>query len=306
MTRAAHLAKADLATSLVKELTELQGVMGREYALASHEDPSDATAIYEHYLPRFAGDDMPSSSKGVVLAVTDRLDTLAAAFAAGLEPTGSSDPFGLRRAGLGMIMILDEVGYRASTIALIEMAAHYLPIDLDADRRKALSDFLVQRLRVWLHDQGYRRETVAAVLSVQSDYVAYAVRSVRALDAALGRADFQRVMAGIKRADRIVPREQRLTLRHDLEEALVEPAERELLSAYHTARSRIRGLRSFDIDGLVQGLLPLADPIDRFFTDVMVMSENETIRAARLALLYEVRELPHESFEVAQVPLPRS
>jgi glycyl-tRNA synthetase len=308
MDRAALLSKADLATSLVKELTELQGTMGRAYALAAHEDDSDALAIEEHYLPRFSGDRLPTSRKGLVLAIADRLDTLVAAFAVGLEPTGSSDPFGLRRAALGLIVLLREAGYQGHLSHLIEVTVDCLRsrIDISVERRQALEEFLIQRLRVWLVDRGHMKEVVEAVLAVQGNWPIEAVHTVARLEQALTSTDFQRVMAGIKRADRIVPRGQRFVLRQNLRDALTEPADRELLTAYDVARVRFQDLGKSDVDGLVTALAPLANPIDRFFTDVMVMVDDETLKEARLALLHEIAGLPRRSFEVAQVPLPRA
>jgi glycyl-tRNA synthetase len=303
LSRAAHLAKADLATAVVKELTELQGTMGRAYALASGEPEPAATAIAEHYLPRFAGDALPTTSIGTVLAVTDRLDTLVAAFAAGLEPTGSSDPFGLRRAGLGLLTILVSLESDVSLDALIDLAAQHVPLELNDDRRSELRTFLVQRLRIWLVEQGRMKEVVEAVLARQADRPGLAASAAAKLEQALSSANFQRLMAGIKRADRIAPRDGDLTLRSEL---LGGDADRALVEAYQTAAERVSPLRPDDIDGLVQATLPLADPIDRFFTDVLVMAEDLALREARLALLQRIRDLPRRSFEVADVPLPRS
>jgi glycyl-tRNA synthetase len=305
MGRAAHLAKADLASALVKELTELQGTMGRVYAIAAGEDTTDADAIAEHYLPRFSGDTLPSSTKGVVLAVVDRLDTLVAAFAAGLEPTGSSDPYGLRRAGLGLLTILIGKDLDVSLRGLIDRAAQFLPIPLSDDRRGALQAFLVQRLRIWLAEQGRNREVIEAVLAIeeQADRPAVAAATVAKLERALSSAGFQRLMAGVKRADRIAPRDQVLPLRPDM---LAGDADRALLEAYEAAAGRAEALSPDDVEGLIDATLPLADPIDRFFTDVLVMAEDPDLRASRLGLLQRIRDLPRRSFEVAQVPLPRS
>jgi glycyl-tRNA synthetase len=302
LTRAAYLSKADLATGLVRELTELQGTMGTVYARASGEPDGVAAAIAEQYLPRAAGADIPSSGLGIALAVADRLDTLVAAFAAGLEPTGSADPFGLRRAGLTLLSVLVARRSDVSISALLDLAAAGSPVALSAERRAALLAFLAQRLRVWLVDQGHMKETVEAVIVAQGDRPGLVAATVQKLEAALSSERFQRLMAGVKRADRIAPRDALLPLRPDL---LNEPAEQNLLSAYETASSRVAAVAADDIDGLVDATLPLADPIDRFFTDVLVMVEDEAVRSSRLGLLQRIRDLPRRSFEVAQVPLPR-
>jgi glycyl-tRNA synthetase beta subunit len=302
LTRAAYLSKADLATGLVRELTELQGTMGTVYARASGEPDGVAAAIAEQYLPRAAGADIPPSDLGIALAVADRLDTLVAAFAAGLEPTGSADPFGLRRAGLTLLSVLVARRSDVSISALLDLAAAGSPVALSAERRAALLAFLAQRLRVWLVDQGHMKETVEAVIVAQGDRPGLVAATVQKLEAALSSERFQRLMAGVKRADRIAPRDALLPLRPDL---LNEPAEQNLLSAYETASSRVAAVAADDIDGLVDATLPLADPIDRFFTDVLVMVEDEAVRSSRLGLLQRIRDLPRRSFEVAQVPLPR-
>jgi glycyl-tRNA synthetase len=303
LVRAAHLAKADLATGLVKELTELQGIMGRVYAAAGGESDAVASAIAEHYQPRFAGDTLPTTPTGIVLAIADRLDTLVAALAAGLEPTSSSDQYGLRRAGLGLLMILVALKSPVSLDGLIEQAAQRVPVALNDGRRAALKAFLIQRLRNWLVEQGQMKEVVESVLAVQSDRPGLAAATTSKLETALSTPDFQRLMAGVKRADRIAPRDSALPLDSAV---LVEPAEITLLQAYEAAATRAASLKADDIDGLVAATLPLADPIDVFFKDVMVMSEDAALKASRLGLLQRIRDLPRRSFEVAQVPLPRA
>jgi glycyl-tRNA synthetase len=303
LTRAAHLAKADLATGLVRELTELQGAMGRVYAAAADEPDAVAAAIAEHYLPRYAGDALPATPTGSVLAVTDRLDTLVAAFAAGLEPTSSSDPYGLRRAGLGLLTILVGLKSPVSLSTLIDLAAQHIPVPLTEERRLTLTAFLVQRLRNWLVEQGQMKEVVESVLAVQSDQPGLAASTVEKLESALSTPDFQRLMAGVKRADRIAPRDRQLCLNSSL---MTDPAERALIEAYEAAAARSATLSADDIDGLVAATLPLADPIDRFFTDILVMADDPALKESRLGLLQRIRDLPRRSFEVAQVPLPRA
>src|SRR5581483_10454521 len=276
LKRATRLSKADLATGLVRELTELQGTMGAVYARASGEPEPVAAAIAEHYLPKAAGGQIPPSDLGVALAVADRVDTLVAAFAAGLEPTGSADPFGLRRAGLTLLSILVERRSAVSLNALLDLGTAGSPVPLSEERRTALRAFLAQRLRVWLVDQGHMKEAVDSVIAAQGDQPGLVATTVERLESALSSERFQRLMAGVKRADRIAPRDGALPLRPDL---LREPAEQELLHAYEAASTRVAALPADDIDGLVDATLPLADPIDRFFTDVLVMAEDEAVRS---------------------------
>ncbi|MCC6173695.1 MAG: glycine--tRNA ligase subunit beta [Chloroflexi bacterium] len=303
LARGALLAKADLATGLVRELTELQGEMGRVYARAAGESPAVGLAIAEHYQPKSAGDALPASPAGTVLAVADRIDTLVTGFAAGLEPTGSSDPYGLRRAALGVISILIGVRSRASLTVLVALAAEESPVALTPERRDALAAFFEQRLRVLLTEQDWMKEVVDAVLAILADRPGVAAPTVERLQAALASERFQRLMAGIKRADRISPHGELLPLDTTM---LREPADRALLVAYDAAAERVGQLEPEDVEALVDATLPLAEPIDRFFTDVMVMVDDEALRTARLALLQRVRDLPRRSFEVSHVPLPRA
>jgi glycyl-tRNA synthetase len=171
------------------------------------------------------------------------------------------------------------------------------------ERRNALRAFLVQRLRIWLVEQDRMKEVVESVLAVQADRPGLAAATVSRLEQALSSASFQRLMAGVKRADRIAPRDAELPLSKDV---LSHEADRALLEAYEAAADRVSGLRPDDVEGLVEATLPLADPIDRFFTDVLVMADDPALRDNRLGLLQRIRDLPRRSFEVAQVPLPRS
>jgi glycyl-tRNA synthetase beta subunit len=290
----------------VRELTELQGTMGTVYARAAGEPDDVAAAIAEHYLPRAAGAEIPPSDLGIALAIADRLDTLVAAFAAGLEPTGSADPYGLRRAGLTLLSILVARRFDVSMRGLIDLAARRSPKPLTDERRAVLEEFLTQRLRVWLVDQGNMRGVVEAVIAAQADRPGLVAATVARLEAALASERFQRLMAGVKRADRIAPAAPRRENPGPLQEDLLrEPAEQDLLRAYREASTRVAALPPDDVNGLVDATLPLADPIDRFFADIMVMAEDEALRAARLDLLQRIRDLPRRSFEAAQVPLPR-
>ncbi len=300
LARAARLAKADLATGLVRELTDLQGEMGREYALRGGESDDVAAAIAEHYQPRAPGASMPVSQLGIVLAVADRLDTLVTGFAAGLEPTGSSDPYGLRRQGLAVIGILIQQRNPAGLERLIGLASARSPIPLTDDRRERLGEFLRQRLEGLLQaEHGLRLEAIDAVLARQADQPGLAATTAGALAAAMETPDFQRLMAGLKRADRIVPRDARLPLRP---EVLIEDADLTLLAAYRGAAEGVSKLRSDDVNGLIVAMLPLIGPIDRFFAEVMVMVDDRRLREARLALLECIHALPMRSFDVARLP----
>ncbi len=168
-SRAAELCKADLATRMVIEMTALQGIIGRYYALESGESEAVAQAIFEHTLPRFAGDALPESKPGLVVGVADRLDTLAGLFAAGLAPTGAKDPFAQRRAALGLVQALSANGLEIDLRQALAEAAARLPIPASVESQAACLDFIVERLRNWLLESGERFDVVEAVVSVQGE-----------------------------------------------------------------------------------------------------------------------------------------
>jgi hypothetical protein len=166
--RAALLCKCDLPSLMVGEFPELQGTMGAYYALASGEPGEVAAAIGSHYQPRYSGDQLPTDAAGRVVSIADRLDTLVGVFAAGQRPTGNRDPFGLRRSALGIIRMLLESGPSLSLSGLVDMAADALgdQLETDAETRAAVLDFMLERLRQWLKDQGYSARQLQAVMTV--------------------------------------------------------------------------------------------------------------------------------------------
>ncbi|GAB4565905.1 MAG: glycine--tRNA ligase [Anaerolineae bacterium] len=286
--RAAYLCKADLATGMVVDMTSLQGIMGRYYALHSGEDPAVATAIEEHYMPRFAGDRLPQTPLGILLAIADRLDSLAGLFAVGLAPTGSADPFGLRRAALGVIQILIGHELDFSIREGLEAARQLLPVPMTEAQLQEAADFVVGRLRAWLLEEGYRFDVVDAVVAAQGDNPTRAARATRELAEAVEQPDWNDVLVAYARCKRIVrDLEERLPL---APEQLPEPSAQALLQAYHAVSDRVKGEKSVPV--LVAALRDLRDPINAFFTDILVMAEDPQVRAARLALVQHVAALP--------------
>lgn len=285
--RAAHLCKADLATQMVVEFTSLQGVMGREYALTSGEPPEVARAIFEHYLPRFAGDALPQSAAGLALGLADRLDSLAGLFAVGLVPSGSADPYGLRRDALGMVQALIGARRFFSVRAGLEAAARLLPVEADPAALEAALEFFTGRLRVVLREQGFRHDAVEAVLAARGDDPYRALLAVEALSRWTAREDWPRILDNYARCVRIT---RDFTERFTLDPGrFVHPIERELYDAWREARERVRPDSS--VDDFFTAFLPLVDVIDRFFakeTGVMVMAEDPALRENRLALLQHI------------------
>ncbi|MCX7856010.1 MAG: glycine--tRNA ligase subunit beta, partial [Anaerolineae bacterium] len=285
--RAAHLCKADLATQMVVEFTSLQGVMGREYALKSGEPLEVAQAIFEHYLPRFAGDALPQTLAGLALGLADRLDSLAGLFAVGLVPTGSADPYGLRRDALGMVQTLVGARRPFSIRAGLEAAARLLPVPADPAALEAALDFVVGRLRVYLREQGFRHDVVEAVLAARGDDPYRALLTVEELSRWAARADWPRLLDNYARCVRIT---RDFAERFPLDPGrFVHPIERELYAAWREARGQVRPESS--VDDFFAAFLPLVDVIDRFFareTGVLVMAEDPALRENRLALLQHI------------------
>jgi glycyl-tRNA synthetase len=285
--RAAHLCKADLATQMVVEFTSLQGVMGREYALKSGEPPEVARAIFEHYLPRFAGDALPETLPGLALGLADRLDSLAGLFAIGLVPSGSADPYGLRRDALGMVQALIGARRFFSVRAGLAAAARLLPVQADPAALEAALEFFTGRLRVYLREQGFRHDAVEAVLAARGDDPYRALLAVEELGRWTARDDWPRILDNYARCVRITRDfAERFTLDPS---RFVHPIEQELYDAWQKARRQVRPDSS--VDDFFTAFLPLVDVIDRFFareTGVMVMAEDPALRENRLALLQHI------------------
>jgi glycyl-tRNA synthetase len=192
--RAAELCKADLVTKMVVEMTSLQGVMGRYYAQRSGEPEAVATAIFEHYLPRFAGDVVPTTRPGLAVGLADRLDSLAGLFAAGLAPTGAKDPFGQRRAALGLVSNLIAWDLDFDLTTAISAAAALLPIPLAPESQAACLSFISERLRNWLLEGKARFDVVDAVLVYQGKNPAAANWAVKELAAWVERPDWHHIL----------------------------------------------------------------------------------------------------------------
>ena len=225
--RAAHIAKADLATQMVTEMTSLQGIIGREYALRSGEQKDIAIAIGEQYQT------VPKTKIGLAVALADRLDSLVGLFAAGLAPTGAKDPFGLRRAAIGIVQPLIEHDIDLDLTEAVKRSAKTQPIKVSAEAQKQILDFLAGRLKVVLNDMGYKYDVVDAVLAAQSANPAASARAVKQLQAWVERADWNSILPGFARCVRII-RSAKLDTGQKIKvdnKKLVEPAEHDLYEA---------------------------------------------------------------------------
>jgi glycyl-tRNA synthetase len=284
--RAAELCKADLVTHMVIEMTSLQGVMGRYYALHSGESEAVAQAIYEHYLPRFAGETAPSARPGLVVGIADRLDTLSGLFAAGLAPSGTKDPFAQRRAALGLVLNLIAWNMDFDLETGLEAAGRFLPISPGAETLAACLDFIAGRLRTALIDQGYHYDVVDAVMAVQKRNPAGVSRAVQELSAWVARSDWNTILPAYARCVRIT-RDPALERFYPVDPALMShPEEKALWAAIETAEKTHR--KPGSTNDFLNAFLPLIPEINHFFDTVLVMDEDLVQRSNRLGLLQRI------------------
>jgi len=271
--------------------------MGREYALRSGESEATAEAIFEHYLPRFAGDVLPQTKPGLLLSLADRLDSLLGLFGTGLAPTGSADPYGLRRAAMGLIQVLAEQRIDFDLKRGLTLAATQLPISTGGAVQGEVLAFIEARLDGWLREQGYRYDVVAAVMAERGHNPSLATQTVRAFAPWVEREDWMDILNSYARCVRIV-REFEETF--PLNPALfVEPATEELYGAYLQAGERITPQSS--IDELLEELQAMIPAITRFFDEVLVMTEEKALRENRLALLQRIAALPRGIVDLRKV-----
>lgn len=285
--RAAKLCKADLVTQMVIEMTSLQGIMGKFYARRSGETEAVSEAIFEHYLPRFAGDNTPSNKVGLVIGIADRLDTLTGLFAAGLAPTGTKDPFAQRRAALGLVQNLIARNIDFDLREGIRNAAEQQPIEADEQSQAACLEFIVGRLQNYLLEQGYRHDVVAAVLAEQGHNPATAYQAVKTLSEWVARSDWNQILSTYSRCVRIT-RDQ--AERFPIDPALLQDdAERELFGGLQAVFTYER--KPGSVTNFFQVFMPLMPVINHFFEAVLVMAEDPAVRVNRLSLLQRVSAL---------------
>jgi glycyl-tRNA synthetase len=289
VARAAELSKADLMTNMVVEMTSLQGVMGEIYALKSGETPAVAQAIREQYLPRFAGDATPASLPGLALALADKLDALSGLFAVKAIPTGSADPFGLRRAALGVVNSLIATQTDFSVRAGLAAAAKLQPVTVSAEATAETATFVERRLQGVLADQGFAFDVVEAVLAVRGDNPTAAVRACAALSKDVGQGWWGESFTAYARCARITrPLTEELPLNQG---AYTEAVEHALHVAYLAADAALKLVKE-PADILGETLRVLHLPINAYFERVLVNAEDEMLRRARLALVQHIAQLP--------------
>lgn len=284
--RAAHLAKADLVSNVVTEFPELQGMIGEVYVNAfGKDDALTAQAVREHYLPRFAGDAIPETEAGRIVALADKLDTIAGCFAVGIEPTGSQDPYALRRQASGILSIILKSEKHISLSSMISLAIEGLPQHLITDAEE-LNDkvygFFDQRIRTVLRAQGYGAVFTEALLRSGYDDPQYTMIRAKNIDAYMKdhATAFETLLVTYKRAHNLASKAENVKVRPELFEA---EAEKNLYDAIRHASGGIQ--EKYDVESKLDALQLLIAPVDRLFEDVMVMDKRIEIQQNRLSLL---------------------
>jgi glycyl-tRNA synthetase beta chain len=293
VTRGAFLCKADLVTEMVGEFPQLQGVMGREYAILGGEEAAVAQVIFEHYLPRFAGDELPSSSAGAMVSIADKMDSVIGCFGVGLIPTGTSDPFALRRQTLGVINIILGKGYRLSLRKVIEKALELLQGRIERPPQDVLADclaFFQGRFVALLISQGCPADVVDAVLAAQGDDLVDACARVKAVTRFRVAPEFEPVTVAFKRVANILKGIDRID---KVDTVWFEtPEERDLHNKNQAIEKRFAtAIKEGAYEKALAELAKLHVPVDAFFDHCMVMAEDQKVRANRLALLGEIAGL---------------
>ena len=298
--RAAELAKADLSSEMVYEFPELQGLMGRYYIEAAGEDKAIAAAAEEHYSPLGPSDDVPSAPVSVAVALADKIDTLTGFWAIDEKPTGSKDPFALRRAALGVIRLVLE---NHLTCQLVNLAEH---ASTDADAADLLS-FIHDRLKTYLRDRGIRHDIIDACIAMPgNDDLTLLVARAEALNDALKTEDGQNLVQGFKRANNILTQAEEkdgVEYSYGAEPKLAQdPSESTLFEALETATGQIEtALAASDFPSAMQAMAALRAPIDAFFEAVKINDDNDVIRRNRLNLLSQIRSTCMQAADLTRI-----
>tara|TARA_R110000822_G_scaffold187752_10_gene326638 strand:- start:17965 stop:20058 length:2094 start_codon:yes stop_codon:yes gene_type:complete len=305
--RAAELSKSDLVSEMVGEFDDLQGTMGRYYAINDGEHAEVAEALFEQYLPRFAGDAIPITATGATLALADRLDTLVGIFGIGQPPTGSKDPFALRRASLGVLRIIVERGIDLDLHEVLTAAvSQHTSLGTDSGAIKATSKqvltYIIDRLRSWYEDENIPTEVFQAVAARQLSNPLDIHQRVQAVHAFNQLVEAAALAAANKRVSNILSKQVDSTIPVEVDNTLlVDSAEKALALSLAELTTEVKPLlQDRDYTEVLKQLARLRQPVDQFFDDVMVMVDDDTLRNNRLALLQQLRNL---FLEVADISL---
>lgn len=292
--RAAHICKADLVSQVVIEFTKLQGVIGRAYALKEGEKQDVALAVEQHYRPVYSGGKLPENPTASLLAIADKLDTISGCFSVGLIPTGGTDPYALRRQGIGVIQIMLEENLELSLSAMLDKGLElYIA---DESKRKTIclqiNDFFKNRMVNILTDMGFSKEAVNSALWASFDNIPDVILRVKALDSLRQEPDFEPLAVTFKRVENILKKADAADGMPVDESLFEDPSENELFTAVNEVVIGVDQLiKDGNYDQALSDIATLRPKVDTFFDDVMVMAEDETVRKNRIALLASVSDL---------------
>ncbi len=292
VVRAAMLSKSDLVSQVVGEFPKLQGIMGRVYATVAGEPHTVATAIEEHYRPVYSGAPLPATRVGAILSIADKIDSICGCFSVGLVPTGASDPYALRRQGIGILQIMLDQGFTLSLSDLIaESLKHFKSQNLPAVQEQVYP-FLQNRMTNLLVDDGFSKDTVAAVLSVAADSIPDTWRRAGALEQLKAKPDFEPLAVAFKRVVNIIKKADDIQTNEPDQKLFQHESEAALLNAYEQVKNRVEDDLAIGLyDQALVKIASLRDPVDAFFEGVMVMAEDINVRHNRLALLDKIAAL---------------
>ncbi|MBM7556254.1 glycine--tRNA ligase subunit beta [Halanaerobacter jeridensis] len=302
--RAAKLAKADLVTEMVNEFSKLQGVMGREYALIDGEDEAVAEAIFEHYLPRYADDKLPESKIGRVASLADKIDNIVACFSVGLIPTGSQDPYALRRQGLAVVKIITDAELDITLEQLINSALDLLEDNDKLTRsrneiKEDLMDFFALRLEKLLEDNEIRYDVINAVLATDFSDVNDTILRADAVMKFRNEEGFAELITAFERASNLADKGKKEEVKPEL---FTDDSEKKLYAEYQDLKSKIADLiAKQDYLTALKQVATLKEAIDNFFNSVMVMAEDEEIKENRLGLLKSVTNLLSKIADLTEI-----
>jgi glycyl-tRNA synthetase beta chain len=283
-SRAAYLAKADLVTEMVGEFPDLQGTMGKYYARLSKEKDSVAQAIEEHYLPRHAGDRLPLSKEGVIVALSDKIDSLVGYFAIGLKPTSTEDPYALRRQALGILQIVWENEFDLDKIVDKAISLYGKVAKNKKKLKQEVSEFVQVRFENMLESKKYSRQMIDSVLAVDASDVVLIKKRLLALNAVKNNKEFEKFKSALKRVRNILP--GRVVKKSVKANLLKEQAEKDLHKAYFASgKEFMKQIKNSDYAGALEVLMALAPAINKFFDDVLVMAKEKKTKDNRVALV---------------------
>jgi len=300
--RAAVLAKADLETQMVCEFSELQGIMGQEYALIAGENPTVAKAIYEHYLPVSAGGELPETDEGAIISIADKMDTIVGFFSVKLIPTGTADPYALRRQAIGIINIILTKQYPLKLDDIIDKSLVILGIKAKRTSKEIKADvleFFKGRFENQLISQGHPYDVVDAVLATGVSDIVRSLKRIEAMEILKSHADFEPLAIAFKRVGNIIKGFEKGsvdTSKFDSNE------EKSLFDAFVTVNGQVGSyIEKDDYQSALFELARLRRPVDDFFENVLVMAKDETVRANRLSLLKEISNLFHRIADFSKI-----